>query len=52
VAAFRVFTPTYLFAGGVYVFVGAASHLVAVVLFPEGASPGLLAMIGVSALAG
>jgi mgtE-like transporter len=34
------------------VFVGAASHLIAVVLFTEGASPGLLAMIGVSALAG
>jgi mgtE-like transporter len=51
-AAFRDFTLTYIFAAGVYVFVGAASHLIAVVLFPEGASPGLLAMIGVSALAG
>ena len=51
-AAFRDFTLTYIFAAGVYVFVGAASHLIAVVLFPEGASPGLLAMIGISALAG
>jgi len=51
-AAFRDFTLTYIFAAGVYVFVGAASHLIAGVLFPEGASPGLLAMIGVSALAG
>jgi len=51
-AAFRDFTLTYIFAAGVYVFVGAASHLIAVVLFPEGASPGLLIMIGVSALAG
>ena len=51
-AAFRDFTLTYIFAAGVYVFVGAASHLIAVVLFPEGASPGFLEMIGVSALAG
>ena len=51
-AAFRDFTLTYIFAAGVYVFVGAASHLIAVVLFPQGASPGLLVMIGVSALAG
>ncbi len=51
-AAFRDFTLTYIFAAGVYVFVGGASHLIAVVLFPEGASPGFLVMIGVSALAG
>jgi mgtE-like transporter len=51
-AAFRDFTLIYIFAAGVYVFVGAASHLIAVVLFPQGASPGLLVMIGVSALAG
>jgi mgtE-like transporter len=51
-AAFRDFTLTYIFATGVYVFIGAASHLIAVVLFPPGASPGLLAMIGISALAG
>ena len=51
-AAFRDFTLTYIFAAGVYVFVGAASHFIAVVLFPPGSSPGLLAMIGISALAG
>jgi mgtE-like transporter len=51
-AAFRDFTLTYIFAAGVYVFVGGASHLIALVLFPEGASPGFLVMIGVSALAG
>ena len=51
-AAFRDFTLTYIFAAGVYVFVGAASHLIAVLLFPPGASPGLLVMIGISALAG
>jgi len=50
--ALKDFTLTYIFAAGVYVFIGAASHLIAVALFPEGASPGLLAMIGVSALAG
>ena len=51
-AAFRDFTLTYIFAAGVYVFIGGASHVMAVALFPEGASPGFLAMIGVSALAG
>jgi mgtE-like transporter len=51
-AALRDFTLTYIFAAGVYVFIGGASHLIAVALFEEGASPGLLAMIGVSALAG
>jgi mgtE-like transporter len=51
-AAFRDFTLTYIFAAGVYVFIGAASHFIAVVLFPPGSSPGLLAMIGISALAG
>lgn len=51
-AAFRDFTLTYIFAAGVYVFIGGASHLLAVVLFPKGASPGLLVMIGISALAG
>ena len=50
--AFRDFTLTYIFAAGVYVFIGAASHFLAVVLFPPGSSPGLLAMIGISALAG
>jgi mgtE-like transporter len=51
-AALRDFTLTYIFAAGVYVFIGAASHLIAVVLFPGGASPGFLVMTGVSALAG
>jgi mgtE-like transporter len=51
-AALRDFTLTYIFAAGVYVFIGGASHLIAVALFEEGASPGFLAMIGVSALAG
>jgi mgtE-like transporter len=51
-AAFRDFTLTYIFATGVYVFIGGASHLLAVALFPRGASPGFLVMIGVSALAG
>src|ERR687889_631645 len=35
--AFRDFTLTYIFAAGVYVFIGGASHLIAVALFPEGA---------------
>ena len=51
-AALKDFTLIYIFATGVYVFIGAASHFIAVALFPEGASPGLLAMVGVSALAG
>jgi mgtE-like transporter len=51
-AAFRDFTLTYIFATGVYVFIGGASHLIAVALFHKGASPGFLVMIGVSALAG
>ena len=52
VAAFKDFVLIYTFAAGVYLFIGAASHVLAVVLFPEGASPGLLAMMGLSALAG
>jgi mgtE-like transporter len=51
-AAFRDFTLIYIFATGVYVFIGGASHFIAVALFHEGASPGLLVMIGISALAG
>jgi mgtE-like transporter len=51
-AAFRDFTLTYIFATGVYVFIGGASHLLAVALFPADSSPGFLVMIGVSALAG
>ena len=35
-AALRDFTLTYIFAAGVYVFIGGASHLIAVALFEEG----------------
>lgn len=51
-AAFKDFTLTYIFAAGVYVFIGGASHFLAVWLFSPQASPGFLAMLGVSALAG
>jgi mgtE-like transporter len=63
--AFRDFTLTYIFAVGVYLFIGGASHWLAVglgSLAPEllaqlgseatQLSPGFLAMLGVSALAG
>ncbi len=63
--AFRDFTLTYIFAVGVYLFIGGASHWLAVGLgqLSPGAlealgleasrlSPGFLAMLGVSALAG
>jgi mgtE-like transporter len=50
--ALKDFTLTYIFAAGVYVFIGGAAHFIAVALFVRGASPGLLVMIGVSALAG
>ena len=50
--AFRDFTLIYIFATGVYVFIGGVSHLVTVGLFSAEASPGLLTMIGVSTLAG
>jgi mgtE-like transporter len=52
VTAFRDFVLIYTFAAGVYLFVGAASHGLAVTLFPEGSSPGLLAMMGLTLLAG
>jgi mgtE-like transporter len=52
VAAFRDFILIYTFAAGVYLFIGALSHVLAVALFPEGASPGLLIMMGISTLAG
>ena len=52
IAAFRDFVLIYTFAAGVYVFVGAASHVLAVALFPDGSSPGLLTMMGLSTLAG
>ncbi|MGH3086426.1 MAG: magnesium transporter [Rubrobacteraceae bacterium] len=48
--AFKDFTLTYIFAAGVYVFIGGASHLLAVALGQE--SPGFFAMLGISALAG
>ncbi len=51
-AAFRDFVLIYTFATGVYLFIGAASHVLAVALFPDGSSPGLLAMVGISTLAG
>ena len=63
--AFRDFTLTYIFAVGVYLFIGGASHLLAVALGElnpdllmalgldaEELSPGFLTMLGVSALAG
>ena len=52
VAAFRDFVLIYTFATGVYLFIGAASHVLAIALFPIGSSPGLLAMMGISTLAG
>ena len=51
-AAFRDFVLIYTFATGVYLFIGAASHVLAVALFPDGSSTGLLAMMGISTLAG
>ena len=63
--AFRDFTLTYIFAVGVYLFIGGASHLLAVALGQlnpdlllalglgaDELSPGFLTMLGVSALAG
>ncbi len=50
--AFRDFTLTYIFATGVYVFIGGAAHLIAVVVFSADASPGFLPMVGISTLAG
>jgi mgtE-like transporter len=49
---FRDFTLIYIFATGVYVFIGGASHVVTVALFPGDVSPGFLTMIGISTLAG
>ncbi len=50
--AFRDFTLIYIFATGVYLFIGGASHVLAVVLFSADASPGFGAMLGISSLAG
>ncbi len=52
VAAFRDFVLIYTFAAGVYLFIGALSHVLAEALFAEGSSPGLLTMMGISTLAG
>jgi mgtE-like transporter len=52
VNTFRDFTLIYIFATGVYVFIGGASHVVTVALFSADASPGFLTMIGISTLAG
>jgi len=51
-STFRDFTLIYIFATGVYVFVGGAAHLITVALFSAEASPGFLTMIGISTLAG
>jgi mgtE-like transporter len=50
--AFRDFLLVYIFAAGVYVFIGGASHLLALALFGAEASPGFLHMLGISAVAG
>ncbi len=52
VDTFRDFTLIYIFATGVYVFIGGAAHLVTVALFSADASPGFLTMVGISTLAG
>jgi mgtE-like transporter len=51
-STFRDFLLVYIFATGVYLFIGGASHLLAVPLFGPEASPGFFAMLGISALAG
>lgn len=48
----RDFALIYTFAAGVYLFIGGASHVLAVSLFPGSPSPGFLTMLGISALAG
>ena len=49
-STFRDFALVYTFATGVYLFIGAASHFLAIALGLN--SPGLLPMLGISALAG
>ncbi len=49
-STFRDFALIYTFAAGVYLFVGGASHFLALALGQN--SPGLLLMLAVSALAG
>lgn len=51
-STFRDFLLVYIFATGVYLFIGGASHILAVTLFPGNPSPGFLAMVGISTLAG
>src|SRR5215207_3296384 len=51
-AALRDFTLIYTFATGVYLFIGGASHFLALALFGADASPGFAVMLGISALAG
>jgi mgtE-like transporter len=51
-STFRDFTLIYIFATGVYVFIGGAAHVVTAALFPGDVSPGFLIMIGISTLAG
>jgi mgtE-like transporter len=48
--AFKDFILIYIFAAGVYLFIGGASHFLALALGAN--SPGLLPMLGISALAG
>jgi mgtE-like transporter len=49
-SAFRDFALIYTFAAGVYLFIGGASHFLALALGQD--SPGLLLMLAISALAG
>ncbi|MEJ7819362.1 MAG: magnesium transporter [Rubrobacteraceae bacterium] len=51
-STFRDFALIYTFATGVYLFIGGASHVLAVNLFGADTSPGFFAMVGISALAG
>jgi len=52
VSTLRDFALVYTFATGVYLFIGGASHFLALALFGADASPGFAAMLGISALAG
>lgn len=51
-STFRDFLLIYIFAAGVYAFIGGASHFLALALFGPDASPGFLTMLGISAVAG
>jgi mgtE-like transporter len=52
VGTLRDFALVYTFATGVYLFIGGASHFLALALFGADASPGFAVMLGISALAG